>query len=470
MKNFHEKHSLQDVKTTTSCPNVEEYYYKEAIVDNFAAVEDQKAWAGEGQRYWLNKEFWGGPGAPIFVFIGGEGQESCSRLTDRMNVYNMAKEHNGMMMNVEHRFYGESYPTVDMSTRNLQYLTSQQALADLSRIITHVKGDLHTTASKVITVGGSYPGNMAAWFRLKYPSITHGSIASSAPLTAQTNFPEYMEVVGQSIIHFSGQSCHDAIEVAAEKVAALFGEGAGSNGWAQLDTDFKTCSPIGSEKDLSILLSDLMGNVQGTVQYNNEHSGIMNVTNICDVMTASTDSYSQFVELSALYREENGVECEDASWQDTLDGYLQPIEKDPTNAGRPWTYQTCNEFGYFQTTDSEQQPFHSWKLLGMPFYNALCFEGFDHWRSEPQVDWINQVYGSTDIQGTNIIFAAGTIDPWHALGVTNYTAPLQQESETPVYILGTAHCHDLYAPASSDPAELTQAREVEAAIVAKWLA
>jgi len=28
---------------------------------------------GDGQRYWLNKQFWGGKGFPIFVYIGGEG-------------------------------------------------------------------------------------------------------------------------------------------------------------------------------------------------------------------------------------------------------------------------------------------------------------------------------------------------------------------------------------------------------------
>ncbi len=30
-----------------------------------------------------------------------------------------------------HRFYGTSYPTMDMSTDNLKYLHSEQALADL---------------------------------------------------------------------------------------------------------------------------------------------------------------------------------------------------------------------------------------------------------------------------------------------------------------------------------------------------
>lgn len=132
-------------------------------------------------------EFWAGPGAPVFVFIGGEGQESCSRLTSRMYLWELAKEHNALLMNVEHRFYGQSYPTQDMSTSNLRYLSSQQGLADLARVITKVKADLGTEASTVVTVGGSYPGNMAAWFKLKYPAITAGSIASSAPLTAKVS-------------------------------------------------------------------------------------------------------------------------------------------------------------------------------------------------------------------------------------------------------------------------------------------
>lgn len=83
----------------------------------------------------------------MFVFIGGEGQESCSRLTNRMYVYELAKKHNALLVNVEHRFYGQSYPTEDMSTHNLQYLSSQQALADLARIISFIKQDLNTGRS-----------------------------------------------------------------------------------------------------------------------------------------------------------------------------------------------------------------------------------------------------------------------------------------------------------------------------------
>jgi serine protease 16 len=346
LKNF--KSRGGPLKATTTCPEVAQYWYKDAVIDNFAPIQNQKKWEGEGQRYWLNREFWGGVDFPIFVYIGGEGAESCSRLTNRMYAYQLAQQHQALLVDVEHRFYGESYPTADMSTKNLQHLSADQALADLARIIGHIKSDLNTGSSKVVTIGGSYPGNLAAWFRLKYPSVTQGSIASSAPVVAQTNFYAYMDVVGQSIIHFSGQACFDAFESAAKTLASY----AEAGNYAQLEKDFNTCNPIGSTNDLKVLLSDLMGNVQGTIQYNNEHSGVMNVTDICGTMQQSTDYYANFIALQALYRQANGQSCEDASYADTI-AYLSNPEKDANNNGRPWTYQTCNEFGYFQTADSK---------------------------------------------------------------------------------------------------------------------
>lgn len=123
------------LQATTTCDDVQQFWFKGAVVDNFSPIENQKLWAGEGQQYWINRKLWGGVGFPIFVFIGGEGAESCSRLTERMHVYELAKQHKALLVNVEHRFYGKSYPTVDMSTDNLKYLSADQALADLARII-----------------------------------------------------------------------------------------------------------------------------------------------------------------------------------------------------------------------------------------------------------------------------------------------------------------------------------------------
>ena len=76
-----------------------------------------------------------------------------------------------------------------------------------------------------------------------------------------------MEVVANSIKYFSGQPCVDAFEVAAKQVAFYASIGIGSAGMKQLETDFQTCSTIETDLDYTILLSDLMGNVQGNLLF-----------------------------------------------------------------------------------------------------------------------------------------------------------------------------------------------------------
>lgn len=77
----------------------------------------------------------------------------------------------------------------DLSTKNLQYLTSHQALADLASFITemNLKYSFPETTSW-IAFGGSYPGSLAAWLRLKYPHLVHGAMSASGPLIAQVDF------------------------------------------------------------------------------------------------------------------------------------------------------------------------------------------------------------------------------------------------------------------------------------------
>lgn len=80
-------------------------------------------------------------------------------------------------------------PLSDLSTDNLRFLSSRQALADLAHFRTVIAETKGLTNSKWLAFGGSYPGSLAAWFRLKYPHLVHASVATSAPVYATVNFP-----------------------------------------------------------------------------------------------------------------------------------------------------------------------------------------------------------------------------------------------------------------------------------------
>ena len=67
------------------------------------------------------------------------------------------------------------------------YLTSERALSDIAYFIQTMQGTKShkiTASPPFITVGGSYPGALSAWFRYKYPHLTIGAIASSAVVLA----------------------------------------------------------------------------------------------------------------------------------------------------------------------------------------------------------------------------------------------------------------------------------------------
>ena len=64
--------------------------------------------------------------APIFIMIGGPG-EGTERWMHEGAWIHYAEQFGALCFQVEHRYYGKSRPTSDLSTKNLAYLTSEQA-------------------------------------------------------------------------------------------------------------------------------------------------------------------------------------------------------------------------------------------------------------------------------------------------------------------------------------------------------
>lgn len=76
-----------------------------------------------------------------------------------------------------------------MSTKNLVYLSSEQALADLAEFIVNIQNTYQIpSTAKWVAFGGSYPGSLAAWLRMKYPHLVHAAVSTSGPLLAKIDF------------------------------------------------------------------------------------------------------------------------------------------------------------------------------------------------------------------------------------------------------------------------------------------
>ena len=163
-------------------------YYLDQRLDHF----DRENPSVFSQRYFLNTTHWKGASsdAPIFLCVGGEGppltfevliaSDHCNDMTE------LAPKHGALMLALEHRYYGRSIPGGDLSTENLKWLNSEQALEDIGHFISVISEQFELTGNnKWVTWGGSYPGMMAALARYRFPHAVHAAVSSSSPMQPQ---------------------------------------------------------------------------------------------------------------------------------------------------------------------------------------------------------------------------------------------------------------------------------------------
>jgi serine protease 16 len=407
-------------------------------------------------------------------------------VTDKLFMWQMAEEQGALMIALEHRFYGQSYPTKDMSNGNLVYLTSSQALADLARFIEYVSNlsdasspeelnkatpplrvKASVASSKWVSFGGSYPGNLATWLKLKYPASIVGTVGSSAPVKGDYNYYKYAQVVGSALAYpliGGSDECYAVVEKASSDLHDLITSTNVYGVSPSVPDSLKPCSPMTSEKDLYAYESTIFGNFQGTVQYNLQSSAAT-VADLCAELTQETHETPLIAMASMVDKyfntaTETDATCIFSSWDEMI-AELQNDQFDGQSAMRQWIYQSCNEFGYFQTTEGEDHPFTS--LTGCNLENAgklMCEEsyGIKNYKGPLKAGnsgdsyAADERYGARSVQGLNITMPNGNMDPWHSLGVINATGTYySSDQETSpevsvVFIDGTAHCRDMYAP------------------------
>ncbi|CAJ0954324.1 unnamed protein product, partial [Mesorhabditis belari] len=456
--------------------------YFSQLLDHF--TDDNTTW---NQHYYFNYEFQrryeGASNNVAFLMIGGEGPESpyWSR-NPSLPWMQWADEHNAAVLDLEHRFYGKSQPFARQTVENLKYLSSRQAIEDLAFFIKYINKQNGWTGTKWVVFGGSYPGALAAWFRQAYPELAIGAVGSSGPVQATMDFYEYLQVVENSLAYngtdnakgwqFGSNECLNAVKKAFSGVMELMKT---PDGRDQLTTNFGLVPGLNelslNYNDIQYFYQTIFGQFMGIVQYSNGQgrNDADSIAAVCDIMV-KTDPMTGLINVAKyLNSDESGNYL---GLYNNYTGDVEYLKDDSYNdldlaAARSWIWQTCTEFGYYQSTDYTPGVFGATSPLSLSINTCIDIYG-----SQFTADYINKAvkdtndyYGGTDgYSGTNVVLPNGDLDPWHALG--RYRS--DHYSQVTYLVEGGSHCGDMYAPSSGD----TRFNKIHAIIarqITNWL-
>ncbi|PIA43524.1 hypothetical protein AQUCO_01900129v1 [Aquilegia coerulea] len=312
-----------------------------------------------------------------------------------------------LIVYIEHRYYGASVPfkEADQNATTLGYFSSTQALADYAELIIDLKKNLSAENCQVIVFGGSYGGMLASWFRLKYPHIALGALASSAPIlyfddiTPQNGY----HVIVTKDYKEASESCYNTIRESWSEIDKVGAEPGGLN---LLSQKFNTCKPLSSTKELK----DYIGLLYVIVaQYDAPPD--YPVTKICDAIDGLPEGADILSRISAGFSTGLNV---------TMGGNTRCnifVDYKPSKESG-WQWQTCTEMvmpiGYHENeTMFQNNPFD------LSNFTKNCQNLFG---VSPRPHWITTEFGGHNITSvlkkfaSNIIFSNGLRDLYSAGG------------------------------------------------------
>lgn len=460
-------------------------------LDHFDPV-DARTWS---QRYFVSERFAGTihEATPVFVCAGGEGPPLTENAVLDGDVHcavmiDLAKKHKGLVFALEHRFYGASQPTGDLKTTSLRLLSSAQALEDLVSFVGFVadRYKLRVTPpndgssvpySRVMTFGGSYPGMLAAWARLKYPHVIHAAVSSSAPIRAELDMRGYYDVVGKALREKDiggSDACFDVVSRTFEKdLSKALKTPEGRRG---LEKQFNLCGDkaldqFGGRDGFADVLRAMFPAQNNDPSCKEEDATCFNIAKVCARMTKG-GAKSNVTALAGIVSDVFEGKCV------SLDGagYLAELMSETPNplgeGERQWTWQTCTEFAFFQTCEKDSAcPF---KLdpptMPLSSYQWICAQvfGVSAEQTKQAVDRSNARYGGITPGGTRILFPSGSVDPWIA---NSFVSDTFSPTWEPAFVVpGASHHAWTHPPKDTDTPAVVEAREIIERQVEKWMA
>ncbi|KAK7028822.1 Serine carboxypeptidase [Paramarasmius palmivorus] len=412
----------------------------EQPVDHFSSASNETF----QQRYWFStRHYTPGSGGPVFVLDGGEtsGEDRIPFLdTGILNILTRAVGGIGVVL--EHRYYGESFVTPNLTTDSLRFLNNEQAAADSARFMAKIKfpgidEDLTAPSTPWIYYGGSYAGARSAHMRILYPELVFGAIASSGVTHAALSNWEYMDVIRNA----ANATCSNHLHESVKTIDAILAKGNATES-AALKARFGI-TDLAHDVDFVSLITSPLGSWQsknwdpavGSTAFDSFCNAINQPPSNLDFSVTFLDyerperlvdigdglaidfalaNYADYIKQRVVAR------CPASATQEACFGTFDDSQYQETGLDqdwRLWQFQVCTQWGYFTTSPpSHSIPRIVSDLLTLEYLAKICQQAylpgeFFTVPNLPNVSEVN-VLGDFDIAADRLAIIDGEVDPW----------------------------------------------------------
>lgn len=400
------------------------------------------------QRYFINSEYASGPNAPVIYFICGEA--TCGAGDLEGAVAAMAKQWKAHRIALEHRYYGRSQPFPTLTSENLVHLTTENALNDLTTFQKHATDNLGLKG-KWLVVGGSYAGNLAAFYRNKFPNMVVGALASSAPVQARNRFEDYDAMVTSGV----GLACAEAMRKTVRQIEAVLDDPAKLAPIKAMFGAKDVIDPI----DFIYVVADMAA---FAVQYGMKDFFCKDLAHAANPLQAyakaGSDVFARF-----------GITPVEDSFQGAES--INPADYEGTFGMRAWLYQSCTEYGYWQVAHHNPAKSTRSSKISLEYHNVVCDRLFGIKKLADDAATHSRYYLPllNKTLTSRILYTNGSTDPWSTLSISSELANNINPLTPALTITGAAHCDDLGTPDSSDSWSLKKARNKFFELATGWL-
>ncbi|KAF4660436.1 Thymus-specific serine protease [Perkinsus chesapeaki] len=355
------------------------------------------------QQYFLYRHSYAPDKPLLFLYVGGSSP--MSPLEIPVNLMRLAAAFKAAVAYLEHRYFGGSFPTEDVSAKTLKdLLTIPQAVEDIRTFGEYLKRYLNSPTLQIVLFGDSYGGALAAWAREKYQSLFIGVVSSSSALDAKLENDMYATIEAEDLSNKQlggSPKCLKTITKAHEDFADLLKS---TDGRRKLEDKFKVCRNV-LDNRMNQLAFTRDGQLLGiSIQDNNPkcRKDYCDISRVCRRLAETK-------------------EC------DRL--------KDPyfTGEERMSRFIFCRGFGQRQPcTDENNCPWlRTEERLELNVRICGAF-GISEEQAKEYVDQVQTEYGGKTLKGaTNIFSINGEADPWRSVSITEpaegidvYTVPM----------------------------------------------